>query len=94
MARKTEAEMFVLMNQWEESGTTQAAFCEAHQITLSTFSYWRGKYLKSTNPPPSDFVKLAPEWPSSLEVVYPNGVKVCTSNHLDFAILRALIQLI
>lgn len=69
MARKTEADMFPLISEWEESKATQAAFCESHNISMSTFTYWRGKYLETKNHESFDFVKLEPEWSTSLEVV-------------------------
>ena len=94
MARKTEEDMFPLMDRWEESQDTQAAFCEANDIPLSTFTYWRGKYLESRNERHSVFTKLEPEWASSLELVYPNGVKVRLPESTSLSDVRMLIQLV
>lgn len=94
MARKTEEEMFDLIDQWEASKLTQSAFCESHELSMSTFTYWRGKYLDSKNDETSDFVKLEPEWSSSLEVVYPNGVKVRLPERTSLSEVRILIQLV
>lgn len=29
---------------WEESGLSQAAYCEAHSLAIQTFGYWRRKF--------------------------------------------------
>jgi len=94
MARKTEAEMFPLISEWEESKATQAAFCELHNITMSTFAYWRGKYLESKDHQPPGFKKLELEWSTSLEVVYPNGVKIRLPERMSLSEVRMLIQLV
>ena len=94
MAHKSESDMFPLMDQWEESKATQAEFCKAHDIPLSTFTYWRGKYLASKSQQSPGFVKLEPGWTSSLEVVYPNGVKLRLAESTSLSEVRMLIQLV
>ena len=44
--RKTDREMYPLVEQWLESGETQLTFCDSHNLTISTFSYWVRKYRK------------------------------------------------
>lgn len=96
MTRKTQQEMFPLMEQWATSGESRESFCKLHTIPLSTFSYWRGKFIKaqSHREGSPDFVKLQPTTATRLEVVYPNGVTVRVVENLDLVSLRALIQLI
>lgn len=94
MSRKTESEMYPLMERWEESLTPRTVFCEEHKIPLSTFSYWRSRYLRSKEQEPSGFVKLEPEWLLSLEIVYPNGVKVRLPEKTSLSDLRTLIELV
>ena len=31
---------------WKQSGLTQRAYCEQHQLDYSTFAYWRGRLKK------------------------------------------------
>ena len=37
------------IQKWDESGLTQAAFCQQSGITLTTFVYWRCQLLKQGN---------------------------------------------
>ena len=34
------------ITSWKESGLTQRAYCEQHQLALGTFAYWRGRLKK------------------------------------------------
>ncbi|HBE92779.1 MAG TPA: hypothetical protein DDW55_09715 [Gammaproteobacteria bacterium] len=31
---------------WRQSGLSQRAYCEQHQLALGTFAYWRGRLKK------------------------------------------------
>ena len=53
--------MFTLMSAYEQSSLSRQSFCEAHSVKLSTFNYWRTKYLSSKQAEPSGFVSLVPE---------------------------------
>lgn len=35
------------IRNWEKSGKSQAAFCRERRLTLSTFTYWRKRLVKS-----------------------------------------------
>lgn len=35
--------------EWEKSGLSQNRFCEENKIRLSTFQYWRGKFIQVKN---------------------------------------------
>lgn len=94
MARKTAQEMYPLIEQWESSGASQEDFCNSHDITLSTFTYWRGKYRKSSQVEESSFIELHPSCCSSLEVIYPNGVKIRLPQDASASDLQVLIGLI
>ncbi len=70
----------------KSSGMTQVAFCHQRQIPLATFQYWLAKMKKETAPVtelPAGFVPMHVEkqgfwgaYPESLELTFPNGVKV------------------
>ncbi|WP_444944608.1 IS66 family insertion sequence element accessory protein TnpA [Microbulbifer sp. ZKSA006] len=36
------------VTQWKASDLSQAAYCQQHQLKLSTFTYWRSKQSKNT----------------------------------------------
>jgi len=87
------SEMFSLIAEWESSGLDRSSFCELHDIKVSKFSYWRTRYKKSQplSPNTTNFVKLQPSLESSVEVIYPNGVKVVLPSVNDTATISALI---
>ena len=93
--RRRPEEMFPIIEEWENCNESRETFCQRHNLPLSTFSYWRTKYAqgRSTTSEPG-FVKLRPELHDSLEVIYPNGVRVRLSQNSSLADLRALIQLV
>lgn len=35
---------------WSDSGQTQAAYCQAHDLNLHTFKYWRKRLSASRQP--------------------------------------------
>ena len=78
--RRTPEEMYPLVEQWLESGERQLTFCDSHNLTVSTFSYWVRKYRRQNNVSEagSSFVPLSIQSPvgREIEIIYPNGVKV------------------
>ncbi len=34
------------ITSWKQSGLSQRAYCEQHQLALGTFAYWRGRLKK------------------------------------------------
>jgi hypothetical protein len=54
MARSTQARMFSLIGQWQDSGLTQKNFCEKKDITYARFHYWYKKFRDVD--PPGDIV--------------------------------------
>ena len=90
-----ESKMFALMASWESSGLTRQEFCKDHDIKLSNFSYWRTRYLRSQSSKKSEhFVKIKPAVATSIELIYPNGVKIVLPANSDSATLSTLIRLI
>lgn len=53
------------MTAWQQSGTTQAAYCEQHGLNLKTFAYWRHR-LK-TGDAPVRLVQIATAGPNRSE---------------------------
>jgi transposase-like protein len=39
-----QGEMLSLIERWQESGKTQQAFCQEHDLTFTTFYYWLKRY--------------------------------------------------
>ena len=92
--------MFALIRQWESSGQSQEQFVIQQGIAISTFGYWRRKYLKETAQGEKHFipVKIARDSYTEnsqgvLELVYPNGVRLVCSASMDLSRLKPLIVL-
>lgn len=93
---RKESVMFSLMVDYESSGMNRKEFCELHHIKLSTFSYWRTRYrhAQSSTVDSGSFVSIQPTTNCSLEVVYPNGVKIVLPAGMDPSCLATLINLV
>ena len=94
--------MYSLIRQWETSGVSQEKFLVKHHIATSTFGYWRKKYLRETDQKQKkEFIpvkvsatvgeKTTPT--GTLEVVYPNGIRLVCSENMDLSRLKPLIVL-
>jgi len=101
--RHSKDKMYALIRKWEKSGLSQEQFFRTHEIAKSTFGYWRKKYLKETGriKEKESFipVKIGPVAPKknqaigTLELFYPNGVRLVCSENMDFSRLKPLIIL-
>lgn len=94
MPRNTHKEMFPLIEEWENSNESREAFCHRHNLQLSTFSYWRSRYIKSKVRPATSFVELQPNLGEDLEIIYPNGVKIRLTGNSPLSQIQALIRLV
>ncbi len=74
-----------LPDAWRQSGLSQRAFCEREDISLATFSYWRGKELRGEQQAASApaFTEVivqpqcrAPGEAPAIEITYPDGTRV------------------
>jgi hypothetical protein len=89
--------MFALCAAWESSGQPREAFCKAHHISLSTFGYWRSRYLAEQQEQNHSFIAVtaqATEAPAGIEIHYPNGVKLMLAQQLPLSELKLLIGLV
>ncbi|WP_250465090.1 IS66 family insertion sequence element accessory protein TnpA [Microbulbifer litoralis] len=56
---------------WKESGLSQAAYCQQHDLKLSTFTYWRHKQNKGRRKLVPVSI-TAPDTP--VELALPGGI--------------------
>jgi hypothetical protein len=95
-------EMYALVQKWESSGQSQLKFLEHSGISKSTFGYWRKRYLENHGPSKPASGKLIPitvssdKKPSisesqSLEIIYPNGVRLLCPAGMNLASIKELI---
>ncbi|PWQ92617.1 IS66 family insertion sequence element accessory protein TnpA, partial [Leucothrix pacifica] len=65
MARRTQAQWQSLIQQFEQSGLSQVAFCQQHELNPTYFSLRRSKLraMKTKTMPASRFVEASPMTP-------------------------------
>jgi len=57
--RRTASQWQTLIAQWENSGMTQRAFAEAHDIRAGTLAWWKWKLgQKAPTPSPTEFIEV------------------------------------
>lgn len=97
------AQWLSLVEEQERSGLGQKEFCQEKQISLNTFSYYRGQYLKRQQRPekPSGekfppFVELSlPSMPvEPFRLSFPNGISLTLPHHFDHQQLKKLVEVL
>lgn len=98
---RTEAEMFPLVGQWQNSGQTQKVFCAAHDISVSVLAYWlrryRDHYAGSSDEADcrskAGFVavQMTTTGPTALEVCLPSGAVLRFGQVVPVGYLKALL---
>ncbi|MDH5382368.1 MAG: hypothetical protein OEW75_16045 [Cyclobacteriaceae bacterium] len=87
---------FSLVREWEQGNQSQRGFCEERDIKHSTFGYWRKKYMNSQNPESESssgkFLRLN-SVTETMEVIYPNGVRIQVPSTLSASQISGLIRL-
>ena len=92
--RKSREEMFPLVSEWSSGNETQREFCQSRGLRPSTFSYWHKKYQEAHSQQTAPFTEVVPEVKSTIEICYPNGVKVHLPEGIgSLATIQALVRL-
>lgn len=89
-----QEKMYSLVDGFHKSGKSLKDFCSETGIKTSTFSYWIKKKRMSEHPKET-FLKIEARASFSeggLEIIYPNGVRLKTSQ-ADLSTISALIRL-
>jgi len=93
----TAAEYFPLIEKWKQSQMSQSSFCTAQNIPIHIFRYWLDKYRQQTTKADENFIPIRIKSPiskitSSLEIHYPNGVRILLDGNTDAKLLKTLIS--
>jgi hypothetical protein len=88
-----------LILQWEESGSTQRAFCQKRGISFWAFRSWRTKIrAQGRKASTADFVELTaalrrPSYPdaATIRISCPGGVVIETQAKIEVDLLVAII---
>jgi hypothetical protein len=96
-------QMFRLIEQWQQSGFSQKAYCEEQSIRYHVFHYWYKRYRQEhtiatqpgvDNNNKSSFVKVQIAKPAAgaVEIHYPGGLRICFHEPVSSNYLKALIS--
>ena len=92
--RRNKTTMYRMIQQWKESGMSQAAFCANEKLSESLFYYWHRKYKQENRQ--SNFlpVKLQtenkPTESNIIEIHYPNQVRLVIPGNTPIDVIRQL----
>lgn len=90
IASNKAAQMREHIDQRINSGQTVATYCEQQGISVASYYYWQQK-LKLP-PKPGNFIKLqaAPSM-NRVEVVLPNGIRICFDELVAVSYLNEIL---
>jgi len=84
--------MFSVLEEYEQSNLTIAAFCTARSLHVPKFHYWRRKFRASQSAP-KGFIPILPlidTQSAAIRLAYPNGVSI----HLPSVDIALIVQLL
>lgn len=82
--------MLSLVAQWRQSGQTQKDFCLLHGTKVCTLGYWIKRSSEQSDE--GGFTELLPSPDQrKIEVIYPNGVRICADG--DLSLIAKLLHI-
>ena len=90
-----QLQMFGYIDQWQQSGLTQKAFCQQASLAYHVFHYWYRRYRIAESKPASSFIKLGVSSPCislHTELVLPDGKRLLFHQPVSIDYLKALIS--
>ena len=89
-----QQQMFGYIDQWQQSGLTQKAFCQQVNLAYHVFHYWYKRYRITESNPASSFIKLGvcSSISSHTELVLPDGKRLLFHQPVSIDYLKALIS--
>lgn len=88
--------MFGHIEQWQQSGLSQKAFCGQVNLSYHIFHYWYKRYRNKESMPASSFIKLAVSSSaaacSPAELILPDGKRLLFHQGVSTDYLKALIS--
>ena len=85
--------MLQLVSDWQQSGKSQKAYAQAHNIKLVTFRYWIQKHRQQDQSNDS-FLQLGSQLASTGIIIrYPNGTELQLPTNSPVSIVKELLSL-
>ena len=90
--KRTAEQMYPVIEAYLASDLTQEVFCAHEGCSVAVLNYWLQKYRKEHGAACTSFLEIKPSPPSSLEIAYPNGIRLCFDRLVPAAYLRELLR--
>jgi hypothetical protein len=89
-------EMFGKISAWQQSGLTQKAFCQQHNIAYHVFHYYYRRFRGKEKDKPASFIKLqlpshAPSALAQVELILPDGKRLLFHQAVSADFIKSLI---
>ena len=65
---------------WKKSGLSQRDYCKQHELTFSSFGYWRNR-LKAKTADTGKLIPVSLSRPASVNIYLPSGIRIETPLH-------------
>ena len=99
---RTSEEMFPVVEDWLQSGLTQKAYSQRHDLPLHILPYWAGRYRKVQQAPidqsaqfsSGHFIPVTSDknMHGGMEIVLPTGVAIRFAHTIPVAYLQQLLK--
>jgi hypothetical protein len=86
------SQMITLVEQWHQSGLSQAGFAKAQNIKLAKLRYWIHKQ-RHCEPHGSGFIQLNGLPSSGISIRYPSGVELILPAQVPAGYIKMLISI-
>jgi hypothetical protein len=90
--QENKSKMATIVQNWQESGLSQAEYARTHDIKLVTLRYWILK-LRQPGDDQSGFIQLNGANFQDIHIRYPNGVELFLPAQASAGLLRSLIHI-
>ncbi len=84
--------MLTMVEQWQQSGLSQAEFARVQNLTLVKFRYWLRRYRQQEDNS-SGFIQLNGFSSQGISIRYPNGVELSLPVQVPIATLKSLLNI-
>ena len=86
------SQMITMVEQWRQSGLSQAGFAQVQNVRLAKLRYWIHKQRQGETHG-SEFIQLNGLPSSGISIRYPNGVELILPAHVPAGYLKSLINI-
>jgi len=84
--------MLTLVEQWRQSGLSQAEFSRAQNVKLATLRYWIHKHRQGETTG-LGFIQLTGITSVGISIRYPNGVELLLPSQVPAGYIKMLINI-